>query len=228
MKICKLLTLTTLTLWIALAPVYGQTVVWNRQADGRAYLTCAGPPPSTAYWPSNYNWGQYEHWGSDCFGNANTVRSQPSNWSTTNYPDGPTYDVILGSSGGMPTHLDLSVTVHSLTVLPDGGLDFGWGTTLTASTFDFQEDGSIGNSGLDGCLKIADGGSLTKSVGTGRLAIGTSANVLNLIGFGATISVSSGELRFVYGAGDTCWTNFTFDVASNAILSLRLTNNWMC
>jgi len=161
--------------------------------------------------------------------NTNWYKTQPSNWSTTNYPNGPSYDVILGSSGGAPTALDISVTIHSLTVLPDGGLEVGMSTTLTANAFDFQGDGAVPNVGGSGyypILKIADGGSLTKSGGSGRLTIGP---LVHLSGSGVTIGVNSGEIYMIpVGNSDLNWTNFTYNIALNATNTLALLPNaWM-
>jgi hypothetical protein len=225
MRTSKLLTLTALILWTVLVPCHGQTVEWARKADGREYVVVCPPPdlPSTTnYWPNNNNWSQDEHWGLFCTPpHTNSHMTQPSNWNTPGYPNGPTYDVILGSSGGTPTHLDVSVTVHSLTIRPDGALDAANLTTLMASAFDFQGDGVISVSGGGGppLLKIADGGSMTKSGGTGTLTIDADAR---LVGYGATISVQSGTLAL---PASTCsYTNVTLIAASNATLNLVGTN----
>ena len=37
MRTSKLLTLAALTVWTALAPAYGETVSWNRQALGQTF-----------------------------------------------------------------------------------------------------------------------------------------------------------------------------------------------
>jgi hypothetical protein len=225
MKTTKLLTLAALTVWTAVTPAYGQTVFWERKAHGEPYVVYCPPPdpsPTTNNWPNNNNWSQEEHWGVFCTPpNTNWYETQPSNWSTPKYPNGPTYDVILGSIGGGPTYLDVSVTLNSLTILPDGGLNMGYWTTATASRFDFQGDGTIDGGNT---LKIADGGSLTKSGGAGKLTIGP---WLNLIGLNATIAVSSGELCLrPVGANNACWTNFTYIVAANATNSVDL-DGWM-
>jgi hypothetical protein len=160
MRTSELITLAALTLWTALAPAWGQTVVWDRKAHGDIW-PCLGS--GTWQWPNNNSWSQDEHWGYAC-APAEWVMTQPSNWSTPGYPNDPTNDVILGSSGGAPTHLNVSATLHSLTILPDGALDLSASTTLTADAFDFQGDGAIppnGGGGYFPILKITDGGSMT-------------------------------------------------------------------
>jgi hypothetical protein len=198
----------------------GTMVVWDRNARGQTNPCPAG---GVYFWPNNYKWSQSDVWGKPC-AEYGLLRTQPSNWTTTNYPDGPSYDVILGNSGGAPTYLDVSATLHSLTILPDGGLTLGQ-ATLTANIFDLQCDGSIPFVGAVGAkIKIADGGSMTKSAGSGVLE--WEPFRASLTGSGATISVHSGTLSLPTTQGSVSrWTNFAFFAAANTTLILLSTNN---
>ena len=85
------------------------TVYWDRQAFGQQYsINCSSGTEQYA-WPNNSNWSQSQQLGTDC--NGNPYATQPSNWSITNYPNGPGYDVVLGNAGGTPTTLDVNVTL---------------------------------------------------------------------------------------------------------------------
>ncbi|HOC56931.1 MAG TPA: laminin B domain-containing protein, partial [Verrucomicrobiota bacterium] len=201
------------------------TVVWDRKAHGQAYVVaCLGSTPSTYHWPNNNNWSQYEHWALFCNPPNQQLRmTEPSNWSTTNYPNDPGLDVILGNNGGAPTRLDVPVRVHSVTVLPEGGLELHTYSTLTADWYDFQGDGAILGSFAN--LRTTEGGTLTKSRGSGTLTIGPG---VNLAGSGVTFVVNSGELCLKpLGGNDECWTNYTYNVAPNATNTLDLGTGWM-
>ncbi len=92
------------------------TVTWDRQALGQTLLCTNG---SGSYvWPNNNNWSQSAIFGDPCGIGAN-VEIAPSNWSTTNYPNATNLDVVLGSLGGAPANLDVSVSIHSLTIQTD-------------------------------------------------------------------------------------------------------------
>ena len=165
------------------------TVTWDRQALGQTFACTNGG--GSYSWPSNNNWSQSAQFGDPCH-SGQLVETAPSNWSTTNYPTGGTNDVILSALGGAPANLDLSVAVRSLTIQSNGGLNMQFGTTLTASRFDFQGDSGItvsGGSGAAPALVLTPGGRMTKSGGIGVFAIGAV-----LTNEGGDIEVDAGTL----------------------------------
>ena len=203
-----------------------QTYTWDRQADGRVYLTC--PDIQPAQWPSNSLWSQSLHMSSNCDNTAQVV-SAPSNWTPAPpvgvYPGGPNavgVDVVLGAPAN--TVCDAIVTLNSLTILTNGGvIGFGGNVNLTANMFDFQGDGSFGSGG--GLITIAPGGTLVKSGGTGTFDFGSSSGATGLRGTAATIVVKSGTMAFPAGNNDTSLDGGgTFAISNNATLILAPDN----
>lgn len=144
--------------------------------------------PGSYTWPNDNNWSQAVVLGDPC-GTGVNLPVQPSNWSTTNYPDATNLDVILGNAGGAPANLDVSVALHSLTIESNGGLSLGNNTSLSAVNFEFQGDGVLTRSGT--AFLTLDGGIMEKSAGTNTFTIDSGTQFSSLDG---TIAVDSGTL----------------------------------
>ena len=190
-----------------------ETVLWHRQALGQSWVC---PIRGTTWnWPNNNNWSQAQIIGDPCSEGASVIE-QPSNWSSTNYPNGLTYDVVLGSWGGAPANLNLGVTVNSLTIQSDGGLNMQWGSSITANTYDLQGDSGVSMGGGGGgtpTLTVAQGGTLIKSAGAGTFAFPPS---LVLRSSSGTFTVASGSLALP--GGGSSYSNCTFTVSSGMYL----------
>jgi hypothetical protein len=131
-------------------------------------------------------------------------------------------DVVLGAPAN--TICDVDVTLNSLTIKTNGGvIGFGANVNVTASTFDFQGDGSLTNGGG---ITIASGGTLVKSGGTGNFNFGSSYAATSLMGHSPTIEVKSGTLAFPAGNNYTRLDGGgTFAISNNATLNLVPDNN---
>jgi hypothetical protein len=197
----------TRTFWL---PGTETTVIWDRQALGQT-LTCTNGAGDYS-WPNDNNWSQSVVLGNPC-GAGEPVPVQPSNWSTTNYPNGTNLDVILGNVGGAPANLDVSVMLHSLTIQSNGGLNMGAGTALSAVNFEFQGDGGI-TRGSSATLNL-DGGTMDKAAGANTFTIDPD---IVLDSFGGTLEVDSGTLALP--GNNSFYTNGAFNIASNASLLL--------
>jgi hypothetical protein len=187
------------------------TVTWHRQAFGQT-IECPGRPGVYFGWPNNNNWSQSLVIGDPC-SEGDSLVTQPSNWSIPTAPNGINYNVILGSQGGAPANLDMSVTLNQLVIQPDGGLTMTAGATLTATTLELQNDTpitySFGGGGWPVVYLPADG-LLHKSAGTGTNALG-----VTFVSRGGTIQVDSGTLSLSTGGGVS---NGTFIVGLGAVL----------
>ena len=200
--------------WIA--PSQTSLVTWNRQALGQTFSCTNG---STYSWPSNNNWSQSALFGDPCHEGQSVVVA-PSNWSTTNYPNGAAVDVVLGGIGGAPANLDVTVTLNSLTIQSNGGLTLRYGTVLTAASIDLQGDGNLGTTGQgyyspEPAMTLAYGGTLMKSGGDGVFAIDP---IIPLTCVGGTIAANSGTL--LLSGGGSVYSNDTFTAAAGAVLDL--------
>jgi hypothetical protein len=191
------------------------TVTWDRQALGQT-LNCTNGPGTYTY-PNNANWSQSQVFGTPC-GAGLEIPVQPSNWSTTNYPNGTNLDVLVGTIGGAPANLDVSVALHSLTIQTGGGLNMANGTTLSAVNFELQTDGSITRNN-SASLAIA-GGTMEKSAGTNTFTIDPG---IVLKSVGGTLAVDSGTLALP--GNNSLYTNGAMNVASNATLALIPSGN---
>jgi hypothetical protein len=203
-----------------LPPSQTVTVTWQRQALGQT-LTCTNGAGDYT-WPNNDNWSQSAVFGDPCH-SGELVPTQPSNWSTTNYPNGPNYDVILGSLGGAPANLNTSVTLNGLTMQSDGGLNLQLGTALSANEFDFEGDSGIsvgGGGGAAPTLALTADGTMTKSAGTNTFAINPQ---VVLTSAGGVIGANSGTLALP--GNNSSYTDGAFNAASNATLVLIPANN---
>ena len=204
---------------------FAQTYTWDQQALGQEYQHCMYINPQ--YWPSNSAWVQSLVFGPNCDNTTNVV-SQPSNWTPTPppgvYPGGPGargVDVVLGP----PANTDIegaSATVNHLTIQTNGALYVGYFGEVTATTIDVQGDNIIGAGSYAGELAVANGGSLTKSGGTGTLGFGLDGygNAVNLNAVNASLVIQSGTFAMPYkGAGG--WYGGTFAVSNNATILLN-------
>ncbi len=201
-------TTATRIFWL---PGTNTTVIWDRQAFGQN-IQCTNKSGSFN-WPNNNNWSQALVLGDPC-DTGNLVPVQPSNWSTTNYPNNTNLDVVLGSLGGAPTHLDTFVNLHSLTILSDGALDMGLGggSGLGAVNFYFEGDGNITRSGCcSPTILTLNGGTMEKTGGTNSFTIDPAVILDSTNG---TLAADSGTL--VLPGAESYYTNGGFNVATNA------------
>ncbi len=199
-------TTVTTIFWL---PGTQTTVTWDRQALGQI-LDCSNGP-GTYTWPNDSNWSQSVVLGTPC-GPGAEVPVQPSNWSTTNYPNGTNLDVILGGLGGAPANLDVSVALHSVTIQSNGGLNMAFRTTLSAVNYEFQGDGQITTGGS--AILNLDGGTMDKTAGTNTFTMDSG---IALNSFGGTFEADSGTLAL---PANSTYTNGAFIVASNAAVVL--------
>ena len=210
--------LTLVSLLLAAAPLEAQTVVWDRKAFGQQF---AYPCGGTYTWPNNNNWTQDQLIAptSPCTG---TYEAEPSNWSTSTYPNGTSVDVIIGNGGSAPTNLDRGapISVHSVTLLNVGGLTAEYGSRLTASIFDFQGDGSLpaaGGGGPNPLFTLASGGTLKKTGGSGTYAF--TLGVVLQVPNGGTISSQAGTLQLpAYASAYAGGVNF--NATAGAVIDL--------
>jgi hypothetical protein len=204
---------------------FAQTYTWDQQALGQQYQHC--PLLNPQYWPSNSAWVQSLVFSPN-FDNTANVVSQPSNWTPTPppgvYPGGPGavgVDVVLG----LPANTDIegaSVTVNHLTIQTNGALYVGYFGEVIATTIDIQGDTIIGAGSYAGELAVANGGSLTKSGGTGTLGFGLDGygNAVNLNAVNASLVIQAGTFAMPYkGAGG--WYGGTFAISNNATILLN-------
>jgi fibronectin-binding autotransporter adhesin len=202
-----------------------QTYTWDQQALGQQYQHC--PLLNPQYWPSNSAWVQSLVFSPNCDNTTNVV-SQPSNWTPTPppgvYPGGPGavgVDVVLGA----PANTDIEgafATVNHLTIQTNGALYVGYFGGVTATAVDVQGDSVIGAGSYAGELEVADGGSLTKSGGTGTLGFGLDGygNAVSLNAVNASLVVQSGTFAMPYNGGGG-WFGGTFAVSNNATIRLN-------
>lgn len=180
-----------------------QTATWNWQCKGQSTnISCSlggNLIKSSITYPNNTNWSQSVQNGADPCGN--TIVAAPSNWTTSSAPNGPTWDAIVGNQGGSVPRLDINVTLHSLTILPTGGLIMNGGTSLSASNIDLQGDVTISVSGPGGYPGFFNPGLLRKSGGTNTATIAVGFTNQN-----GAVEVDSGRLSvgasaYVQGSG---------------------------
>jgi hypothetical protein len=196
----------------SLALARAQPVVWDRQAFGQLQGLCNPADPNSGwYWPSNNFWSQSQVIGPACNGVQNAVTA-PSNWSTTNYPNGANVDVIIGNMGAAGTLADVNVTLKSLTLLTNGSLTVG-SVNLAANYFDFQGDGTMFQSGND-VVTLLPGGLMEKSGGTGSYQIVPPVAIT-----GGTVQADSGTLVLGASLNLTC-SDGTFYASNNAVVDL--------
>jgi hypothetical protein len=201
-----------------------QTVTWDRKAFGQEFpYPCGGGNYS---WENTNNWTRFE---SDPFGEPCHVHyeAQPSNWDTANYPNGSTIDVVLGDSGGKaggaPTNLDRGapISVHSVTILPTGGLTAEFGASLTMALLNIQAAGTLavgGGGGQAPLFIITSGGTLQKTAGVGTYTFDPGFLTLEVPG-GGTIACTSGTL-FLPGNVTTYVGPVSFNASTGALIDL--------
>jgi hypothetical protein len=115
------------------------------------------------------------------------------------------------------------VVLHSLVILPDGGLNMPFGSSLQAFVVDLRGDISVtaqGGAGNTPILSLPSGGTLLKSEGTGQ---STLDSPLMLRTEGATIQVNSGHLALP-GDGSLFSGTTRFVVSPDALVDLVPTN----
>jgi hypothetical protein len=202
-----------------------QTYTWDQQALGQEYQHC--PDLNPQYWPSNSAWVQSLVFSPNCDNTANVV-SQPSNWTPTPppgvYPGGPGavgVDVVLGSPANTDIE-DASATVNHLTIQSNGALYVGYFGEVIATTIDVQGDNIIGAGSYAGELAVANGGSLTKSGGSGMLSFGKDGygNAVSLNAVNASLVIQSGTFAMPYNGGGG-WFGGTFAASNNASILLN-------
>ena len=128
--------------------------------------------------------------------------------------------MIIGAPA--PTVLNEAVTLNSLLIETNGQLNLLGSTGITANYYEFQGDGALLDTGTTGGnpgIYITPGGTMVKSGGTGTYNI-----ELAMTGTNNTFEVDSGTLAFPTGFGDANVDGGTFDIASNAILHLTVSN----
>src|ERR1051326_3419370 len=206
---------TVVALLFTTLALNAQTVTWDRKALGQPQVDPCGSP---FFWPNDNSWDISEVDGIAC-GQSYVV--QPSNWSTPNYPNGSSFDVILGQIA--PTTVDIAATLHSLTVqVGAGDVHMTAGSSFDVQTYDFQTDGSFTtslNHGHGGFApNIFVSGTFKKSAGVGVLDISgeNSGNDIYFNMQGGTVEVDSGTLKLSRGES----TGATFMIASGSIVDL--------
>ena len=192
-----------------------QTVTWNRQAFGQQQTDPCG---SAFLWPNDNSWDISEIDNVAC---GHSYIQQPSNWTTPTYPNGSSFDVILGAPA--PTSLDIAATLHSLTVQSGAGdINMTAGSSFNVQTYDFQTDGTFttslnhGHGGANPIIEVP--GLFKKSAGSGVLDISghVSGSELYFNMEGGTVEVDSGTL--LLSRGDS--TGATFTIASGAAVDV--------
>ena len=225
-KIHAFAALAGVVLLANLSTTQAQTYTWDQQALGQQYQHC--PLLNPQYWPSNSAWVQSLVFSPNCDNTTNVV-SQPSNWTPTPppgvYPGGPGavgVDVVLGP----PANTDIEgefAMVNRLTIQTNGALYLGYFGGVTATTIDIQGDSVIGAGSYAGELIVANGGSLTKSGGTGTLSFGKDGygNAVSLKAINASLVIQSGTFAMPYNGGGG-WFGGTFAVSNNATVLLNV------
>jgi len=201
---------------VSAAGIYSVAVsnLVGSRVSAAAYLVLISPPSGGAtntFWheqTGNNNWSQT--------GASGNWIDYDSPQGASYYPNGTNYSVTLDGAGGATANLNVSVTLNTLTILNNGGLNIQSGSTLTASNLNFQGDSGITASGCCSPENIVlNGGTLAKSAGTN---VSTITPVVILTSSGATLAVDSGTLALP--GNNSYYTNGAFDVASNATLVL--------
>ncbi len=179
-----------------------------------ATLVIIAPPANgitNTFWDAqsgNNNWSQG--------GASGNWIDYNSPQGTPYYPNGTNFNVTLDNAGGATANLNVSVTLNTLTLLNNGGLNIPSGSTLTVSNLYFQGDSGITQSGCCSPENVAlNGGTLGKTLGTN---VSTIDPAVILTSVGGTLAVDSGTLALP--GNNSYYTNGAFEVASNATLVL--------
>jgi hypothetical protein len=117
-----------------------QTVTYEQNANGQPYSYLFPTPPHTdsGNFPNNNDWSQSEVITTDGYGDQ--YESQPSNWSTPNYPNSSTVNVDLVNN---TVTLDIFVTVGTLNINTGGVLNMLDNTALTVAGATLTNNGTI-------------------------------------------------------------------------------------
>jgi hypothetical protein len=221
--------------FITATPLHGETS-WDRQAYGQQHYVPGheGDPLYSYNYPNNNNWSQVLTFQYD---NSNPPKPlyeiAPSNWSTSDYPNG-NVDVTLGNTGlganNAPTNLDLNgISLNSLTVQADGGLNMQAGTSLSANFFNFQGNNSSdatltvgGGGGAWPRLILPPGGTMKKTTGTSTFML--DSNIQLQVDGGGTIACDAGALQLPgngnNGGGTRYAGGVNFNAATGALIDL--------
>lgn len=230
--------LHALVLITAGSSVLADAVSWDRQAYGQKhYIPGHDNDESYAYfYPNNNNWSQELTFAYD---NSNPPKpiyeTGPSNWSTDTYPRSG--DVTLGNGGlganNAPTNLDRFVvsgetrgvlSLSSLTIQPDGGLNIEFGVTLTLGLLNLQGNNNAdamvtvsGGGGAWPVLNLTSGGTIKKTTGTSTFQLdqGIVLQAMN----GGTIACDTGALQLP-GNATTYVGPVNFNAATGALIDL--------
>lgn len=230
-------------LLVGLSTVKAQ-VSWQRQAYGQGPFYAPGHQGDPAYsyfYPNNNSWSQQLTFAYD---NSNPPKpiyvSAPSNWSTDNYPNGGV-DVTLGNGGlranNAPTNLDRFVrtgnqggvlSLNSLTIQPDGGLNIEAGVALMLNLLNLQgnnnNDANLTNNGGGGAFPVVfltAGGTIKKTTGASTFTI--DPNVGLRVNNGGTIACDAGALQLP-SSGSTYAGGINFNAATGALIDLAPAN----
>lgn len=91
-----------------------QTVTWDRKAMGQQF-TCPNGASGGYRWPDNIDWSQAQRFeATNQCGPPQTVEIEPSNWTTSNYPNSTTVDVVIPASQSVRLNLGVNVGTLSL------------------------------------------------------------------------------------------------------------------
>jgi fibronectin-binding autotransporter adhesin len=194
----------------------GQTATWEWKAQGQTGLYPHWNPYigwQYTTWPNNTNWSQQEVWG-DPYSDGEWLMVQPSNWSTPNYPTSG--NVVINS--GPKVNCDVQVNINSMIIANAGSMNMQFGSSISATAIDLQNDGTItvngGGGGWPG-ITITNGGSLTKSAGMGISSFDPGISIFNT---GGKINCISGTLQLP--GNNSLYTNTTFVASTNATIDL--------
>ena len=179
-RISALFFLTFFGVLLSGSPSAWATSTWTSLANGQK-VDCVGD--DCVQWADNDYWSQKEVWGWHpyYYDPKKWVMLQPSNWTTPSYPDGASFDAVLGSPAS--TILDIAVTVGTLTVQGSGLLDISNGQSLivanglisNASTIGLNSTGAPTWLRIDGDVSLSGGGQVNLTVHGNNIIRGVAA-----------------------------------------------------
>lgn len=204
-----------MSLWLSGAAVSrGVVSFWERNAFGQP-VNCDNDPVPELSWPSNNLWVQQETVAQPP-GCLWPVVTQPSNWSTPQFPDngngGQTYDVVVDApSPAIVSGASAVIDVNTLNVFPEGEIEIRQGATISIVA------GSLYNEGLVDLAELGASGTrlqFTTSAtifGAGEIVLSDNANHrVSLLGGipGGTLTHESAHT--IRGAGTIAANGGTF------------------
>jgi hypothetical protein len=210
-----------------------QTYTFQQNANGQGYsYTAPDGHIITGNFPTDNNWSQSVTDGSYNYPVNQTFMYEdaPSNWSPTPalgaYPNGTSDDIIIP---GLPVTLDVSVSIHNLTINTSGGVSMLPGTTFNIVGPSSINNGQIlVNNGSNSVATTLDLGSGTLS-GTGLISAIGGATQINLAGTtlsGQTLNTSAGAYVYLSSSPVT-FSNLTSNAQVDipAASTLNVTGN---